>query len=176
MATLRLRQGRRQASGVHYSPNGHPGVQRPPLRRSISFHQLISFTVSKFASVLAPSCRHSLWTSKNAERRGVAAESIAGNVRIVLLLCMLVAVLALTMRRLVAFRSLTDFLQRCDAATSWRISASQRRDRDSGTARLLPRGAPDVAGGVVVVAAPSSMFNGKRSAFLRLLPLYSGVG
>jgi hypothetical protein len=28
---LRLRQGRRQASGVLYSPNGHPRVQRPPL-------------------------------------------------------------------------------------------------------------------------------------------------
>jgi len=31
MATLCLRQGRRQASGVQYSPNRHPRVQRPPL-------------------------------------------------------------------------------------------------------------------------------------------------
>jgi hypothetical protein len=37
----------------------------------------------------------------NAERRGVAAESIAGNVLVLLLLAVLVAVLALTMRRLV---------------------------------------------------------------------------
>ena len=48
----------------------------------------------------------------NAERRGVAAESIAGNVLVLLLLAVLVAVLALTMRRLVAFRSLTGSLRR----------------------------------------------------------------
>jgi hypothetical protein len=42
-------------------------------------------------------------------------------------------------------------------------------------ARVLPRGAPDVAVGFIVVAAPSSTLNGESSAFLRRLPLYSGV-
>jgi hypothetical protein len=63
-----------------------------------------------------PSCHHlSLdFEERTPNVKGVAAESIAGNVRIVLLLCVLVAVLALTMRRLFAFRLLTGFLRRCD--------------------------------------------------------------
>ena len=83
------------------------------------------------------------------------------NVHVLLLFTMLVivvAVLALTMHRLIAFRSPTASLRRCD------LRRTSPRGVEVATlelGRVLPRGASDVAVSVVIVGALSSMLNGK---------------